>query len=62
MNKPTIYHTNGGCPKCGEKYDVEGDFVEISGGYAWQRVYCCSCGCVFYDGYKLERTEVYEEN
>lgn len=64
--KPIIFRTNGECPRCGETDDLDGGFVEIGrdekGPIAWQRVRCCACGRSFTDIYRLEHTEVYEED
>lgn len=62
--KAKIYHTNGECPECGENNLLEGGHVAIEcderGPYAFQNVYCWTCGCRFTDVYRLEQTEVYK--
>lgn len=61
----TIYHTNGECPICGEPFNLDGREVDFDaderGWYAFQRVVCYECGCKFVDVYRLEHTEVWDE-
>jgi hypothetical protein len=48
------YVNNGGncCPQC-EATDLEGTFVEVQSGSAYQRVSCNDCGAAWTDTYTL---------
>ena len=52
------YIEGGGvsCPHCGSQ-DIEGGFVEIVSGEAWQDVTCNHCGKKWTDIYKLKSIE-----
>ena len=52
------YRQNGGCscPFCGNS-DVEGGFVEVDAGTAWQKVKCNGCGKEWHDVYNLDGYE-----
>lgn len=49
------------CPRCGEKFDVEGGRVESDGNVAWQNVTCNKCGCYYTEVYEYKVTEVWDQ-
>ncbi len=45
------------CPKC-KSDDVDGGFVDVDSGGAWQHIVCNNCGAEWNDIYKLVDVEV----
>lgn len=41
------------CPFCTTEGEIEGDSIEIDGGYASQEVWCKACGAEWKDLYTL---------
>ena len=52
QKKDYIKGGQNGCPYCGSD-DIEGGFVEIDSGGAWQEVYCHICHKEWSDIYKM---------
>lgn len=59
-SKQYIKQGAGLCPFC-ESVEISGDGVEINGTEAYQEVYCCGCGAVWQDIYKLAELYVIQE-
>jgi len=56
MAKKYVESAGTACPFCGCD-DVEGGFVEVDSGGAWQRIVCNGCARVWNDVYKLVDAE-----
>ena len=59
-SKQYIKQGAGMCPFC-KSGDISGDGVEVNETEAYQKVYCCGCGAVWQDIYKLAAMVVLEE-